>query len=262
MMFLGGMLDTKKAKGTLGGVPLLVFLVGCGGLLADGAGAEVAGVGDFAFVVGAGADGEAPDVDAVAVPVGGDGAGDGLVGTHLHVAEHAGTCLGAVDEEVDLVAGVGTDDLGAVGHGDFDAEWVGEGGGAELCLGEVAHGDDELGVVDGGGTWGVGVDAAPVFVDEDVAFGGALATCHLEEADADGGEEGAGEAVDGAETGLDEGLCLRGGVGTLGAHVGAHDGFAFPKGTDDGSDFSIESIEDSHTNFSHSDCSFWLVKKV
>ena len=227
--------------------------------LGDGAAAEVTAVGDDTLVVGTSADGEAPDVDAVAVPVGGDGAGDGLVGTHLHVAEHAGTCLGAVDEEVDLVAGVGADDFGAVGHGDFDAEGVGEGGGAELCLGEVAHGDDELGVVDGGGTWGVGVDAAPVFVDEDVAFGGALAACYLEEADADGREEGAGEAVDGAEAGADEFLSFAVGVVDL-TFVGTHDGLAFPKGTDYGSDFSDESVKDSLLNFSHNCLVFgWLI---
>ena len=73
--------------------------------LGDGAGAEVTAFGDDALVVGTGADGEAPDVDAVTVPVGGDEGLDGFVGTGDHVAHDSGTGYGAVDDDENVAFG-------------------------------------------------------------------------------------------------------------------------------------------------------------
>ena len=220
------------------------------GALADGAGAEVAGVGDEALVVGAAADGEAVEVDAVAVPVGGDADFGAFLDAEDGLGEDAGLGLGAVDEDVGFVGRVGADDGGIVVDGNVDLEGVGEGGGAELDFGEVALGDDEVFVVDGGGTGGVGVDAVPVEVDEDVAFGGAFAAGDFVEAESDGGDELAGEGADGTEAGADELLGLGVEVVDL-TFVGAHDGLAFPEGADDGADFSDESVKDSLLYFSH-----------
>ena len=212
--------------------------------------AEVAAVADEAGIVDAGADTEAVDVDAVAVPVGGHADLGAFLDTEDRLREDAGLGLGAVDEDIGFVGGVGADDGGVVADGDVDLEGIGGGDGTELNLGEVALGDDEVLVVDGGGTRSVGVDAVPVHLDEDVAFGGAAAASHLEEAQADGREEGTGQAVDGTEAGADELLRLAVTVVHL-ALVGAHHRFAFPKRTHNGSYFSNESVKDSPTNFCH-----------
>ena len=238
----------EKRKGAREGSLGVMVVSGEG--LGDGPGAEVAGVGDVAEVVGAAADGEAVDVDAVAVPVVGDEEDDFLVGAFLGLGEEALAGLGVVDEEVGVVVGIGADDRGAVGQGDGDLEGVFEGGGAELDLGEVSAGDLELVVVDGGGAGGGGMDVVPVGADEDVALGGASAASYPSETQTNGREEGGRKTVDGTETGADEELGLAVGITNL-AFVAAHHRLAFPKGTDYGSDFSDESVKDSLLYFSH-----------
>lgn len=224
-------------------------------LLADGGSAEVAAVGDAASVVGASADGEAVDVDAVAVPVGGHVDLGVFLGTEDRLREDTGFGLGAVDEDIGFVGSVGADGGGVVGDGHVDLEGVGGGDGAELDFGEITLSDDEVLVVDGHAARSVGVDVVPVEADEDVALGELTAARDVAEATLDGGEELTGEGADASEASADE--LLRLGVGVMNVFlVGTHNSLAFPVSTDDGTDFADEAVEDTHLNFTHSCKSF------
>lgn len=229
--------------------------------LLDVAGTEVAGFGEHALVFVSAANGEAPDMDAVTVPVAGDGGDDALVAASDGLGEETCASLGAVDEDVHQVAAVGTNGHIAAGDGSLHSERSVELDTAELGLGQVALGDFELGEVDGGAAGGVGVDERPVFDDEDVAFGHLFALGDLLEANQSGLAESTSQRGDGSETSLHKLLSLGEVVraSVFFARHRTHDGFALPERTTDGADFADESVEDAFLNFTHSCKSFELV---
>ena len=190
-------------------------------------------------------------MDAVAVPVGGDVDGDVLVDADTGVAEDTGTSLGAVDEDEGGVVAVGTDNRGAVVDGDIDLQRVLERGVAILYFGEVALGDYEVFVVDGGAARDVAVDVAPVLLDENVALSYLMSAGGGGEAFADSRDECTSETTNGSEADADN-LLVIGVAVTNEFFVAAHHGLAFPEEADDRADFSDESVEDSLLNFTHS----------
>ena len=228
--------------------------------LGDGAGTEVAAVGGDASELGVpgGAFGEAVDMDAVAVPVGGDGNRGGGVATLFRAVEDTGASLGAVHEDEGLVVDVGTDDRGVVVDGDVDLQRVVEGGVAELDFGEVTPCDDQVLVVDSCAAGDVAVDVAEVFADENVAFGHLARASDVGESFTDSREECTSETTCTSEADAIEPLVDGVGV-TDDAFVATHYGFAFPERADHGADFSDESVKDSLLNFTHSVKEFWLV---
>ena len=186
-------------------------------------------------------EGEAPDVDLHAVPVGGDVAGDGMVGTLGHACtgdgrEDAGLGIGAVDEEADRVVVGGAADEGGV-EGDIDLLGGVELRGAEAGAMEVAAGDDEVGIVDGDGVDGVGVDEVLVVAQEEAAGGGVLVVGFLPVAEVGGRRETVGELGEGLEDGTMQLLLLGSRIFDEGV-VGPEDVAAFPHGADGRTEFS------------------------
>ena len=220
--------------------------------LGDGAGTEVAAVGEDASELGVlcAALGEAVDVDAVAVPVGRDGDVDFLVDAHAS-GENASASLGAVNEDFGDVGAVRANHRGAVVDGDINLQRVLEGGVAVLDFGEVTPCDDQVLVVDSCAAGDVGLDVTPVFADEDVAFGHLARASHDGETFADSHEECTSETANASEANAIEPLVDGVGV-TDDAFVATHYGFAFPERADHGADFSDESVKDSLLNFTHS----------
>ena len=173
--------------------------------------------------------------------------------------EDSGTGFGAVDKEDDLVVAAAEGVLVVgVGDGDFDTEGFGEGGVAEEDVGEGAAGNLKLGVVDGGGTRGVGMDAVPVGLEEEVAGEGALGVGEMSVAEVDGGTEGVHEAVDSLETSADELLLFRVAVLDEGV-VSAKDLTAFPEVADGGTEFSDLRAHVALRVFGHSCKRLWVI---
>ena len=223
--------------------------------LADVAGADVHAVAD-----GVGAGGvavpvfdEAVDVDFHAVPVGGDGDGDGLVVAFGRGAEDTGLGIGAVDEDIDEVFGVGADDFHVVVEVDIDLEWGVELRGVEVNVDGGAGSADEAGEVDVDAFTTGGGDVAPVAAEEDVAGGhGGARQCIGGEAESVCGEEAVCEFGQGGEASPDDLLVVGArifdvvGVGALIPDAAA------PFCTYYGADFSFEGGKDTHTHFTHS----------
>lgn len=240
-----------------GGLPPTILEVSP---LGDSATAEVTAVGDDALVVGTITDGEAPNVDAVTVPISRNIDRSALVSTGVTtVADDTSTSFGAVDEEIDLVMSVSTDNTGGVGHRHRDLQRLGERSVAKEHLGEATLSKHQLGVVNGASTGSVTVYAFPVLLHEDVTFGHFSRASHLLEAHTNGIQEGASQTSDGSEARANQLLCSS--VSVSGATlVSAHNRKTFPERTHHGSHFSDEAVEDTNLNFTHSFKSFWLVK--
>ena len=156
-------------------------------------------------------DGEAVDVDGEAAPGGGETHLDGCGAALDGCGEDALAALGLVDEEVDVVVGVGHGDVAVGGEGDADAEGLVEGGCAEAYGGDVAAlGGEEDGAVLDFGYAAFDVDG--VFVDLDEVVVGGDVGCVLGVAlkgDLDALLEALGELGEGLE--LESHVLLLGG---------------------------------------------------
>ena len=189
--------------------------------LGDDAGADVGGVGGFAFVFAAVADGEAEDVDGEACPGGGHADGGGACGAEVVAEAHDdGLGVGLVDDYPDFVLCVGAWEVGGGLPCAGDSLRFGEGGVAEAYLREIALGELEGAVVD---FCLAAHDDDGVFVDHGEVVEGSdegLNPTVLVEADLAGGVEGAGELGEGLEAFAAVGLF--GGdfvvLGALGGH--------------------------------------------
>ena len=240
-----GSVGSERAAGVAG-------VAGTG--LADVAGADVEGVGDGVglFAVGLVGGDEAVEVDLEAVPVLGDGdvhvAGAALLG----LGEEAGLGVGAVDEDVDLVVGVGGGDLEVGLPVDLDLSGSVESGGVEAYLGEGALAEGEGGVVDVEGVGTGGGDEGHVALDELADLGGGVLLEEVVEGDVDGVVEGGAELSGGGEA---EALgLLRGGAGVLDVTlIGVHGPFAgAPAAANDGTDTVFEGGKDAFSWNTHS----------
>ena len=178
-------------------------------------------------------EGEAPDVDFHAVPVGRDVEGDGAVGTLGDTlagggGHHATFGIGAVGEEDDDVVVGGVAEHVAV-EADINLLRGVELGSAEADGGEVAFGADEVGIVDSDGVGGVGVDGGPVVAVEEAAGGGVEVVGETLVAEVGGLCEGAGKVGHGFEACADEELFLGSWIFDEGV-VSPVDVAAFPHG--------------------------------
>ena len=228
--------------------------------LGDSATAEVTAVGDDAHVVRTSADGEAPDVDTVTVPISRNVNRSTFVSTGVTaVTDDTSLSLGAVHEEVHFVVSVSTDNTSGVSHRHGNLQRFSERSVAKEHLRKATLSKHQLGVVNGSRTWSVSVYACPVLLHEDVAFGHLLRASNLLEAKTNGIQECAGKKGDGSEASANQLLCIS--VSVSGATlVSAHNRKTFPERTHHGSHFSDEAVEDTNLNFTHSFKSFWLVK--
>lgn len=187
--------------------------------LADVAGADVGGVGALARIdiaVEIGEEGrlvdighrEAPKVDFLAAPVGGDIDNSGAVGAFGRFVEDALAGVGAIDSNTDEVVVCGGADEGSV-EGDDNPGRGDKRGSTEMRGVHAAAGEDEVGIVNGDAVGGAGMEEVIVVVGKEGARDVLLLFGRVGVAMIDGGGEDGGELCHGFEDGTVE-LLLEG----------------------------------------------------